>query len=96
MVLFSGEDNLSVRPTADIARQASMIWAQSLKLVLDIDIETCSECGGDVKIIASIAEVHLKQNCSKDFKPIHTTLLLHRIMRQGYLRACGRNWYESQ
>jgi hypothetical protein len=52
-------DRLKSQPTADIARQASMIWAQSLKLVLDIDIETCSECGGDVKIIASIASGHL-------------------------------------
>jgi hypothetical protein len=42
------------------------------------------------------AEVHLNQNCSKDFKPIHTALLLHRIMRLGYLRACGRNWLDSQ
>jgi hypothetical protein len=42
------------------------------------------------------AEAHLKQNYSKDFKPIHTTLSLHRIMRQGYLRACGRNWQDFQ
>ena len=31
-----------------------MTWAKRLKRVFHIDIETCSECGGAVKIIASI------------------------------------------
>jgi hypothetical protein len=38
-------------------RHAAMTWAQRLKRVFDIDIETCSECGGDVKIIASIEDL---------------------------------------
>ena len=33
-----------------------MTWAQRLKRVFDIDIETRSECGGDVRIIASIED----------------------------------------
>ena len=33
-----------------------MAWAMRLKRVFDIDIETCSECGGDVRIIASIED----------------------------------------
>ena len=33
-------------------RHAAMTWAQRLKRVFNIDIETCSECGGDVRIIA--------------------------------------------
>ncbi len=37
-------------------RRASMTWAQRLKRVFDIDVETCSECGGDVHIIASIED----------------------------------------
>ena len=37
-------------------KRASMTWAQRLKRVFNIDIETCSECGGDVKIIASIED----------------------------------------
>lgn len=37
-------------------RRASITWAQRLKRVFNIDIETCSECGGDVKIIASIED----------------------------------------
>jgi hypothetical protein len=37
-------------------KRASMTWAKRLKRVFDIDIETCSECGGGVKIIASIED----------------------------------------
>ncbi len=37
-------------------RRASMTWAQRLKRVFNIDIETCSECGGAVKIIACIED----------------------------------------
>ncbi len=33
-----------------------MTWAQRLKRVFNIDIETCSECGGAVKIIACIED----------------------------------------
>ena len=35
-------------------RRASMSWAQRLKRVFNIDIETCRECGGAVRIIACI------------------------------------------
>jgi len=31
-------------------------WARRLKRVFNIDIETCGECGGDVRIIASIED----------------------------------------
>jgi hypothetical protein len=37
-------------------RRAGMTWAQRLKRVFHIDIETCSECGGAVRIIASIED----------------------------------------
>jgi len=37
-------------------RQASMTWAQRLKRAFDVDIETCSECGDDVRIIACIED----------------------------------------
>ena len=36
--------------------RAAMTWAQRLKRVFNIDIETCSECGGDVRIIARIED----------------------------------------
>jgi hypothetical protein len=35
---------------------AAMRWAQRLKRVFHIDIETCSHCGGAVKVIACIED----------------------------------------
>ena len=35
-------------------KHRSMTWAQRLKRVFGIDIETCHQCGGVVRIIASI------------------------------------------
>ncbi len=37
-------------------QRVSMTWAQRLKRVFNIDIETCSECGGAVKVIACIED----------------------------------------
>jgi hypothetical protein len=37
-------------------RRAVMSWAQRLKRVFNIDIETCSKCGGAVKVIACIED----------------------------------------
>ncbi len=37
-------------------RRASMTWAQRLKRVFNIEIETCPKCGGAVKVIACIEE----------------------------------------
>jgi hypothetical protein len=37
-------------------RRASMTWAQRLKRVPNIDIETCRACGGTVKVIACIED----------------------------------------
>ncbi len=37
-------------------KHVSMTWAQRLKRVFNIEIEICDECGGDVRIIASIEE----------------------------------------
>jgi len=44
------------------AGQAGMTWAQRLKRVFKLDIETCSHCGGAVKVIACIEDpVVIKQ-----------------------------------
>ncbi len=60
----------------------SLTWAQRLKRVFNIDIETCRECGGAVKVIACIEDpaviqkilTHLKEQapiakgaCKKGF-----------------------------
>ena len=37
-------------------RRAAMTWAQRLKRVFGIDIETCAACGGTMRIIACIED----------------------------------------
>ena len=37
-------------------KRASMTWAKRLKRVFNIDIETCANCGSEVRIIASIED----------------------------------------
>jgi ribosomal protein S27E len=37
-------------------KHQSMTWAQRLKRVFNIDIKTCEQCGGAVKVIASIED----------------------------------------
>nr|MDJ0990312.1 IS91 family transposase [Desulfobacterales bacterium] len=39
-----------------VERRAAMSWAQRLKRVFNIDIETCQACGGTVRIIACIED----------------------------------------
>ena len=39
----------------------SMRWAQRLKRVFGIDIQTCSRCGGKVRLISAIEEVQVIQ-----------------------------------
>ena len=38
------------------ARQRSLTWAQRLKRVFAIEIETCKRCGGKLRVIASIED----------------------------------------
>jgi hypothetical protein len=35
---------------------APMSWAQRLKRVFAIDVETCPDCGGKLRVIASVEE----------------------------------------
>ena len=39
-----------------VKRRAPMTWAQRLKRVFNIDIETCRVCGGSMKVIACIED----------------------------------------
>jgi len=43
-------------------KRNSMTWVQRLKRVFGIDIETCHQCGGVVKIIASIEDPTVIEN----------------------------------
>ncbi len=40
----------------EFERRAKMTWAQRLKRVFDIEINTCEHCGGTVKVIACIED----------------------------------------
>lgn len=41
---------------APTEHRATMTWAQRLKRVFNIDVETCQACGGAVKVIACIED----------------------------------------
>ena len=64
----------SNEPQTSAERRAAMTWAQRLKRVFNIDIETCRECGGAVKVIACIEDpvvikkilAHLKEKAAPE------------------------------
>jgi hypothetical protein len=67
-----GRGNKSKAPGTEqtpAERHAAMTWAQRLKRVFNIDIETCRQCGGAVKVIACIQDPavidkhYTTQNC---------------------------------
>jgi hypothetical protein len=37
-------------------KHAAMTWAKRLKRVFDIDVQTCNDCGGAVKIVAAVED----------------------------------------
>jgi hypothetical protein len=41
---------------SDSERQRTMTWAQRLKRVFAIEIDTCERCGGRLRVIASIED----------------------------------------
>jgi hypothetical protein len=45
-----------------------MTWAQRLKRVFGIDIKTCHECGGTVKVIACIDDMAMTQTAAPGFR----------------------------
>lgn len=54
-------------------RHACMTWAQRLKRVFRIDIETCSACGGPVKVIACIEDPEVIERILDHLKNIADT-----------------------
>ena len=55
-----------------------MSWAQRLKRVFAIDIETCRVCGGSMKVIACIEDPVVTKN-----------ILMHLRSKGLYLEAAG-------
>jgi hypothetical protein len=64
---------------SDTDRQRSLTWAQRLKRLFAIDIETCWRCGGQLKVIASIEDppvierilAHLVGHTAEPVDPAH-------------------------
>jgi len=60
-----------------VEKRRAMSWAQRLKRVFNIDVETCIHCGGSVKVIACIKDqpvidkilTHLKKKGSQPLLP---------------------------
>lgn len=55
---FSASDRRVISDYYQLARDRHQAtrWAQRLKRVFNIDIETCANCGGQVKVIACIED----------------------------------------
>ena len=49
--------NTTLRRCNQSCRSATMMWVQRLKRVFNIDIEVCTQCGGPLKVIASIEDL---------------------------------------
>jgi len=49
-----GADQTADKPIT--SRHVAMTWAQRLKRVFSIEIDTCARCGGMLRVIASIEE----------------------------------------
>ena len=72
-------------------RHAAMTWAQRLKRVFKIDIETCETCGGKMKVIASIEDpavikrmlAHLDNRQSAGQHPEHPPRTPPQLMLPG-------------
>ena len=52
----SVSEHTAAEPTCKYRQSACMSWARLLKLIFQIDLEHCPNCGGQLKIIAAILE----------------------------------------
>src|SRR5690606_20548875 len=79
---------VSEREASVTDQQRALTWAQRLKRVFAIDIETCRRCGGRLRVIASIEEPatieRILAHLGRDAEPVD---LVHpsRALPQGDL-----------
>jgi hypothetical protein len=68
-----------------IERHAAMRWAQRLKRVFSIDIETCAGCGGTMRIIACIEDPAVIEailaHLAGKARPVHAPRLSPRLVK---------------
>ncbi len=60
-----------------------MTWAQRLKRVFNIDVNTCIDCGGVVRIVASIEE-------PKAIRAILDHFEKHGVLEKAHYRPAAR------
>ena len=63
-------------------RRAAMTWAQRLKRVFKIDVETCRACGGAMRIIACIEEAALIEKILAHLEQKHPPVLRGRVPQE--------------
>ena len=69
--------------TAADERRRSMSWAQRLKRVFGIDVNTCVHCGGAVRIVAAVEE-------PTAIRQILAHLETHGALEQAHYRPAPR------
>jgi hypothetical protein len=68
-----GAAKLPVAHQPPAPRHVAMNWAQRLKRVFGIEIDTCQRCGGTLRIIASIEQPEVPLGARAP--PVQSTLL---------------------
>jgi len=61
---------------SEFTKKKRMSWAQLLKRVFQIDIETCPSCGGTLKVIAAVKEPEVIKKILKHLKLPHEPPLI--------------------
>lgn len=70
-------------------KRASITWAKRLKRVFDIDIETCSECGDEVRIIPKALAPLAGQALASIEDPVVISKILACLDAKAALAATG-------
>ena len=63
-------------------RRTAMTWAQRLKRVFKIDVETCRACGGAMRIIACIEEPSVIERILAHLEQKHPPVLRGRVPQE--------------
>ncbi len=90
---------VSDEPPTPGKHRASMIWAHRLKRVFNIDIETCRECGGAVRIVACIEDPvviqkildHLRRRPNPTRSPRYPRAGRHRAVNKRHCSTDVKN-----
>ena len=77
------------RRTPDEKRRA-MTWAQRLKRVFNIDVNTCIHCGGSVRIVAAVEEPTAIRAIPARGHPCLAHFEKHGALEQAHYRPAPR------